>query len=210
MTHATPSALYAHVSSRYWEDDSKVPVQHRQLCKDIARQLLESRPGRNIDVILGGGKRSFVPVYDDFDRSHNQSKHSGRRLDGRNLIHEWLRYNNKNSNTAKYISNRHELMALDEKTEKLLGLFSNSHLSFRCDKSPKNELNEQPTLSEMTNAAINVLSRDSKGFILVVESGRIDHAHHHNNAYRALDETLVLEEAVETALLSKEIGNQTL
>lgn len=30
--------------------------------------------------------------------------------------------------------------------------------------------------------------------------GRIDHAHHYNNAYRALDETLALEEAVEAVM----------
>lgn len=50
VTHATPSALYAHASSRYWEDDGKVPPAARTSCKDIARQLLEDEPGRNINV----------------------------------------------------------------------------------------------------------------------------------------------------------------
>lgn len=50
VTHATPAALYAHASSRYWEDDSKVPSAARASCKDIARQLLEDEPGRNINV----------------------------------------------------------------------------------------------------------------------------------------------------------------
>ena len=50
VTHATPAALYAHAASRYWEDDGKVPPAARTSCKDIARQLLEDEPGRNINV----------------------------------------------------------------------------------------------------------------------------------------------------------------
>lgn len=50
ITHATPSALYAHSPSRYWEDDGKVPIPSRKSCKDIARQLVEDDPGRFINV----------------------------------------------------------------------------------------------------------------------------------------------------------------
>jgi alkaline phosphatase len=56
----------------------------------------------------------------------------------------------------------------------------------------------------MTRAAIARLSRISanqggNGFVLLVEAGRIDHAHHAGNAYRALDETIALGEAVRAA-----------
>jgi alkaline phosphatase len=50
LTHATPAAGYAHSASRYWEDDSKIPPASRRACKDIARQLVEDQPGRNINV----------------------------------------------------------------------------------------------------------------------------------------------------------------
>lgn len=52
VTHATPAGLYAHSANRDWECDSQVPLQHRNdpLCKDIARQLIEDDPGRNIKV----------------------------------------------------------------------------------------------------------------------------------------------------------------
>lgn len=50
ITHATPAALYGHSPSRYWEDDSKVPPAARKSCKDLARQLIENDPGRNINV----------------------------------------------------------------------------------------------------------------------------------------------------------------
>lgn len=57
VTHATPAALYAHAASRYWEDDGKVPPAARTSCKDIARQLLEDDPGRNITV-----RNNNIPV----------------------------------------------------------------------------------------------------------------------------------------------------
>ena len=57
VTHATPAALYAHAASRYWEDDGKVPPAARTSCKDIARQLLEDEPGRNINV------QNYIYIY---------------------------------------------------------------------------------------------------------------------------------------------------
>lgn len=51
VTHATPSALYAHTASRKWECDGKMPPGTEN-CKDIARQLIEDEPGRNINVNL--------------------------------------------------------------------------------------------------------------------------------------------------------------
>ena len=50
VTHATPAAMYGHSASRYWESDDKIPADARSHCKDIARQLVENDPGRNINV----------------------------------------------------------------------------------------------------------------------------------------------------------------
>ncbi|GIX98585.1 alkaline phosphatase [Caerostris darwini] len=50
VTHATPAAMYSHSASRYWESDGKIPKEDRAECKDIARQLVEDDPGRNINV----------------------------------------------------------------------------------------------------------------------------------------------------------------
>lgn len=52
VTHATPAALFAHSPSRYWEDDSKVPPSSRKSCKDIALQLVDNEPGKNINVCI--------------------------------------------------------------------------------------------------------------------------------------------------------------
>ena len=44
-----------------------------------------------------------------------------------------------------------------------------------------------------------MLTQNPKGFYLMVEGGRIDHAHHAGNAYRALTDTIALSEAVKVA-----------
>jgi len=52
----------------------------------------------------------------------------------------------------------------------------------------------------MTRFAIENLSARGTGYVLMVEAGRIDHAHHGGNAYRALRDVQALNEAVETAI----------
>lgn len=55
----------------------------------------------------------------------------------------------------------------------------------------------QPSLLEMTAKALEVLKMNEKGFVLLVEGGRIDHAHHETRARHALHETAEFEKAVE-------------
>merc|ERR550534_1337431 len=59
---------------------------------------------------------------------------------------------------------------------------------------------EQPSLAEMTRVALERLEKGPNGFLLMVEGGRIDHAHHENRAKMAMEETLALEKAVEVAM----------
>src|SRR5690606_12757750 len=58
---------------------------------------------------------------------------------------------------------------------------------------------DEPSLTQMTEAAIKALSRSGRGYFLLVESGRIDHAHHANNAHNALTEGVELARAVAAA-----------
>ena len=84
-----------------------------------------------------------------------------------------------------------------KKTKHLLGLFEPSHMQYEFDR-PKDTAGE-PSLSEMTSKAIDILSNNKKGFFLMVEAGRIDHAHHEGNAFRALRDAIELSNAVRTA-----------
>ena len=49
----------------------------------------------------------------------------------------------------------------------------------------------------MTALAVKQLSAKEEGYFLLVEAGRIDHAHHFSNAFRALGDTVALSEAVQ-------------
>lgn len=57
-----------------------------------------------------------------------------------------------------------------------------------------------PSLKQMTSAAISILSKNSKGFVLVVEGGLIDQAHHRGWARKAVSETSALDESVNVTL----------
>lgn len=78
-------------------------------------------------------------------------------------------------------------------SDKLLGLFSDSHMQYHLF----NDKHVEPTLMEMTIKALQMLSKGSKGFVLLVESGRIDHGHHETRARLALEETRHFHEVVE-------------
>ncbi len=67
---------------------------------------------------------------------------------------------------------------------------------------------DSPSLTELTASAVRHLKRQSgeKGFFLMVESGRIDHAHHDTNAKRAMEETVEFQKAVAAAM--EELGDE--
>ena len=101
-----------------------------------------------------------------------------------------------------YAANKSEMM--NAEAGKLRGLFSASHMSFEADRSET----EEPSLAEMTSIAIDRLSKDEDGYILMIEAGRVDHAHHGINAYRALTDMQALNEAVKIA--NAKAGEDTL
>lgn len=189
ITHATPAVNYAHISNRDWEDNSSLPAG--ATVKDIARQLIEFPYGNGIDVVLGGGRSYFMP------RTLTDPEYPtqiGRRTDGRNLTVEWTA---KGPQSA-YVWNKAQFDAINPgTTNRLLGLFERSHMRYEADRSA--DTAGEPSLAEMTAKAIKVLQKNKKGFYLMVEAGRIDHAHHAGNAHRALTDTIALSEAVAMA-----------
>jgi len=194
LTHATPAATYAHTADRDWEDDSQLSRDARAAgCTDIASQFLafearlDERYGADasdgIEVALGGGRRHF----------HGDTQDGGRRRDGRDLIEEWQqRYPG-----GHFAATAAELEAAGRAP--VLGLFADSHMAYAAERAGPDAT--QPSLPAMTRRAIELLRNDgSDGFLLVVEAGRIDHAHHVGNAFNALNDTVELAEAVEVAL----------
>jgi alkaline phosphatase len=76
-------------------------------------------------------------------------------------------------------------------------------MSYELDRVPANE----PSLAEMTTKAIDVLSKNSSGYFLMVEGGRIDHALHGTNAKRALVDTIAFDNAIKAALAKVDLSN---
>ena len=183
LTHATPAAVYAHSADRNWEIDSELPEDAAvNGCKDIASQLVEFSAGDGLELALGGGRRGFLP----------ESVDGGKRTDGRDLTKEWISSDTK----ARYVDDLEGLKeATPENTSRLLGLFNNSHMKFEVDRGES-----EPSLAEMTEKAISFLGGKGKGYYLMVEAGRVDHAHHGGNAHRALQDAIALSDAVEKAL----------
>ncbi len=193
LTHATPAATYSHAVSRGWEADSDIPVSERKKgCKDIARQLIEFPYGDGLEVALGGGRRNFLPSNEN-DPEYKNKK--GSRLDNRNLMKEWkAKYKD-----SQVVWNKKQFKQVKaKKTKHLLGLFEPSHMQYEHDRA--NDKAGEPSLKAMTKTALKVLKNSDKPFFLMVEAGRIDHAHHAGNAYRALTDTVELSQAVKTAL----------
>lgn len=206
ITHATPAATYAKSADRNWEDVSDMPTEAVDAgCEDIASQLvnfesnLEARfPGVDvdgIDVVMGGGRRHFLPKEADANSSDAASEIEGDRTDSRNLVTEWqTQYAD-----GIYVMDQAGFDAVNtETTSKLFGLFNESHMAYEMDRA--NDIAGEPSLSEMTKTAIEVLDNNQNGFFLTVESGRIDHGHHAGNAYNALQDTIEFAKAVQTAV----------
>ncbi|XP_012278511.1 alkaline phosphatase, tissue-nonspecific isozyme isoform X2 [Orussus abietinus] len=197
VTHATPSALYAHTADRRWECENKMPKSAKN-CKDIARQLIEDEPGKSIKVIMGGG-RQVLQSNATARKNDPIDEWACRSSDGRNLIERWKSDKLSLNIPSEVVGNNEELSRVDfERTESLLGIFSNGHLpmDYAREKGPKG----QPSLEDMTVAAIKILQKSESGYLLVVEGGLIDFAHHRGHAAQALQETVRLSEAVNATL----------
>ncbi|CAG7817600.1 unnamed protein product, partial [Allacma fusca] len=190
VTHASPAGTYAHTAFRDWENDSEIKKAggDPNTCDDIAEQLILRVPGININVILGGGRREFTSSVN----KDPETRKGGKRSDGKNLIETWRIL--KSGKKAEYVWNKEQFQKVNaSETDYLLGLFNYDHMNYVLDSQA------EPSLSEMTKKAIEILKKNPNGFFLFVEGGRIDHGHHDTKAQKALIETIAMDEAVRIA-----------
>ena len=192
LTHATPAATYSHICNRN--------AQY-----DIAAQLVPGGTGSNlalgsgVDVLMGGGLNQFKP----YDVTTNPKG----RADGRNLLTELVGYT--------VATTKAEMVAAPD-TGKFIGLYSSSgQMEYELDRAAAVAAGTgagatQPSLAEMTGKAIDILSRNSSGYFLMVEGGRIDHALHGNNAKRVMEDTIAFDDAIKVALDKVKLTDPTL
>lgn len=131
------------------------------------------------DVLLGGGERFFLPT----DRQ-------GYRQDSRDLEAE------ARTHGYQVVHTRTELQQASSGS-KLLGLFAPGAMAYEIDR--KTDADTQPTLAEMTTAALRRLAATPAGFVLVVDQGHLDWACHDHDPATALREVVALDDAVKAA-----------
>lgn len=182
VTHATPAAVYAKTANRNWEDSAELPDECTG-SRDIAVQLFDAMQAGIVDLAMGGGRRHFYPTDVEMDEGG-----TGRRDDGRNIVQEAM------DAGVQYAWNDETFAALNLDGETpVLGLFEDSHMRYEYDRTG------EPSIAEMTRAAIEYLSQNDNGFYLEVESGRVDHANHATNAFRTMTDGVAFAEAVAVA-----------
>src|SRR5262249_42261181 len=113
----------------------------------------------------------------------------GGRRDGRNLVHEWQ----ETHPSGVYVTSGRDLLKVNtSSTSHLLGLFAPWHMSFLYE----NGIKDDPSLSEMVDVAVRILSKNPNGFFLFVYNGLIDGGHHYTIPQGTLWEVIELDRAL--------------
>ena len=179
---ATPAGVVSH-------------TRRRADYNDIVKMFFDAKP----DVILGGGSPNFLP----------KSTPGSKRADEDNYIEKFKAEGYAFASTATEM----KAAAKDGKT-KLLGLFNTSNIDGAYDlkfhKGSTARFPDQPDLVDQTKIAIEMLSNNDKGFVLMVESGRIDKYAHSLDWERSVYDTILLDNAVKAAKEFAQKRNDTL
>ncbi len=171
VTHATPAAFACHIEDRGWDND-----------------IIEHMVYNNIDVVFGGGARHLIPADEAYITSFG-AEWGGKRTDGENLLDVLL------DRGYQFVDSKEGLKKL--KKGKVWGLFDDSHMQPDIDR--KHFAPHEPSLAEMVEKAIELLSKDRDGFLLMVEGPQVDWAGHNNDPVYMLTDFIAFDDAVKVA-----------
>lgn len=161
-----------------------VAIDNREKEAQIAEQHLT----RGVDILMGGGDKFFS---------------GSKRKDKRDLYTEFA------AKGYKVAKTRNEAIGL--KSDKILGIFSDSHLPFSLDRDMSEELRKGvPTLAEMVTVALDNLKGAKNGFVLQIEGGKVDHGGHANDIAGQIHDQIAFEEAVRVAIEFAQKDGETL
>ncbi len=141
--------------------------------------IMKQEMYQGMEVVLGGGTKFY------------ESTGGGKRNDGKDLT------NNIKELGYDYVTTKEEMN--NSTSDKLWGLFAESDLDYDFDRQTLNN-EEQPSLAEMTEKAIDVLDNNDKGFFLMVEGSKIDWAAHANDPSGTIGDIIAFDNAVEVAV----------
>ncbi|MBI3714950.1 MAG: alkaline phosphatase [Betaproteobacteria bacterium] len=170
---ATPAGMFAHTRRRSDKDI-------------ITEQLFFSRA----DVIMGGGSAYFMP----------STQAGSKRKDSNSYVPLFR------ADGYAFAATDAEMKAAaaNRGTARLLGLFHPDNMDGALDrrylkKGTVDKFPDQPDVADMTRAALDVLSRNQNGFVLMVEAGLIDKFNHPLDWERSVYDTIMLSNAVQVA-----------
>jgi len=228
--HRTRGASLGLVTSADVEDATPaanaVHTGNRNAGTGISDQYLDesdwegsSKYGTGLAVLMGGGRRWFLPAgkfgssraaatdYDNLPEDLVDAWHlpsSGKIDPQRDLIQDFIDRGFTYADSATTLSKIGT-------PDKLLGLFGYGNMNVAFDKLAKRRgaqpgrntfvvdeyhAPDQPLLEEMTDVALQVLRKNSRGFVLMVEGAHIDKQSHLMDADRVIDETIEFDNAV--------------
>lgn len=213
---STPAAFASH-------------TQARASGTGIVDEYLDERELSGLTVLMGGGRKWFLPnttpgsgrtAATDYtlpaDVASAWGVPTGAVDPGRDLLSEFV------GAGFTYVTRAAELASLPSDTSKLLGLFNLSNMNVAKDKIDKRRkpsdhgvvddfgFPDQPMLDEMTDKALDVLSRNPKGFVLMVEGASIDKQSHLMDSERWIEDTLEFDHAIQRCRLYAQAHPDTL
>ncbi|KAL1958440.1 hypothetical protein VTO42DRAFT_4541 [Malbranchea cinnamomea] len=177
ITDATPACFASHANMRSYED---LIAEH---------EIGEYPLGRRVDLMMGGGRCHFLP----------NTTHGSCRKDDKDIVKL------AKSKGFSYVHDRAGFDALAQGKSAslpLLGLFASTDIPYEIDRRFLEDV--YPSLEEMTRTALRALSdatKDSdKGFFIMIEGSRIDHAGHGNDPAAQVHEVLAYDKVFKAAL----------
>jgi alkaline phosphatase len=209
---ATPAGNAVHTSSR-------------GAGTGIVDQFLDDRNLTGLTVLMGGGRKWFVPATTPGSARGEKTDYAFSATDAHTseIVKRWgaaagamdkerdLLAAFQNAGFT-YSADKTTLDSLNAaKTDKLLGLFAHSNMNVALDKidGRRNKargisgrvvddygLPDQPMLDEMTDKALAVLERQKNGFVLMVEGASIDKQAHNMDTERWLLDTIEFDRAI--------------
>jgi len=182
VTHATPAAFACHIEDR-----------------GLDNEIMEHMVYDNVDVVFGGGARHLIPSDETYKTSFGDTW-GGKRTDGENLMDVLA------ERGYQFIDSKEELEGLT--SGKVWGLFDDSHMQPDMDR--KYFAEHEPSLAEMVDKAIELLSQDRDGFFLMVEGSQVDWAGHNNDPIYMITDFIAFDDAVKVACDFAEEDGKTL
>jgi alkaline phosphatase len=143
----------------------------KQINRRDEENIAEQYANFKADVMIGGGIEAFDPEL---------------RSDGTDLYKPFL------DTGYQVVKDRGNFARIQ--ADKILAIFNEGHVPYEIDRRFRGT--DAPTLLEMSKKGVEILDGSDNGFVLHIESGRIDHANHRNDAGASLWETLAADETL--------------